>query len=580
MTNHSMDPAHLFTGPFDPSTPYATRENSRDGYPGVIHPLDLTTVSVPADRGMRRCLRDVGFRRLDPPGLLCNRVYQGRMYVNISWVLWHGDALPGISAGDFEKLLFGQHVGLTVTRPEVTRAERLTAYLMSWRLALSYVRALAGRNRRLAKGLHARSEFDARALSNERLATVIPGLRHDVEVGSDWNTRGSIFAMTVIGALSRVAGPELAHLILPLLSDVGEVESAAPARRLQAIAGRVRRTHRSLGEALTASVDRWGTLAAQAPEVKLEIDALLTRYGYRSVAEFYLSSPSWADDPTPVMDAFVGLLHASEERHESDHPANRNLRSLLAGVSAIKRMQLRVLAWAARQGARTREMTKAALVIRVDILRRVMREIARRMVAAGHLRDAKDMYLLTLSEVLAYLSEGRVEGLATSIEGRRAQKMALEAGPEPPDLLVGLEPLEPAKAASGGEEGSILSGVGISSGVVEGVARVVQSTDEMDVFEPGEILVAAFTDAGWTPYFTMASAVIVENGGLLTHTSVVARELRLPSLVNVRNATSLIRSGDRLRLDADKGTVQIISRPPVQLEPDSCSLPSPQAHTV
>jgi rifampicin phosphotransferase len=560
MTRHSMDPAHLFTGPYDASTPYATRENSRDGYPGVTHPLDLTTVSVPADRGMRRTLRDVGMWKLDPPGLLCNRIYRGRMYVNISWVLWHGDALPGISAADFEKLLFGQHTGLTVMRPKITVAEKLVARLMIWRLALGYGRALSGRSRRLERALRERAQFDASALSNRQLADRIPGLRHDVEIGSDWNTRGSIFAMTAIGALSRATAPEFGHVVLPLLSDVGDVESAAPARRLRVLANRARKAHPELGSALTAATDRWATLAAQAPELKRELDALLERYGYRSVAEFYLSSPSWADDPTPVMDAFVGLLQAREESRENDGHTEPDFHGLFPGTSPLRRGWLTILARAAREGARTRELTKAALVIRVDILRRVMREVARRMVAAQVIAEAKEVYFLTLDEVLAWLREGRTAGLAEAIQTRRQTKAALEAEPEPPDLMIGLEPLEPARVSGSGEVGSILTGVGISGGVVEGTARVVRSTDEMELFESGEMLVAAYTDAGWTPYFTMAAAVIVENGGMLTHTSVVARELGLPALVNVRNATELIRTGDRLRLDADRGTVEILAR--------------------
>jgi phosphohistidine swiveling domain-containing protein len=560
LTSHSMEAAHIFTGPFDPSTPYASRENSRDGYPGVIHPLDLTTISVPADRGMRRCLRDVGMWKLDPPGLLCNRVFQGRMYVNISWVLWHGDALPGICAADFEQQLFGQHVGLKISRPRVSRAEKVVAALMSWRLVLGHLRAILGRDRRLAKALKDRSEFDVRTLPDRQLAALIPSLRRDIEIASDWNTRGTIFAMTAIGALTRAAGTERAHVLLPLLSDVGDVESAAPARRLRALATNARQIHPSLGAELSASSDRWETLASRAPKVRHEIDALLKRYGYRSMAEFYLSSPSWADDPTPVMDAFVGLLQPSDGRGEQESRASTNLKALLVGVGPIKRLRLTLLARAARAGACTREVTKAALVIRVDIVRRLMREVAGRMVAAGHLKDPRDVYFLTLDDVLTYLNGGRVEGLSELIEPRRTQKRALEEGPEPPDLLCGFEPLEPALAVGSGEVGSVMSGVGISGGIVEGVARVIHGTDALDRFEPGEILVAPYTDAGWTPYFTMASAVIVENGGLMTHTSVVARELGLPSLVNVRNATSLIRTGDRLRLDADQGVVKILER--------------------
>lgn len=558
LTTHMMDPEHLFTGPFDPTTPYATRENSRDGYPGVMHPLDLTTVSVPADRGMRRCLRDVGMWKHDPPGLYCNRVIEGRMYVNISWVLWHADALPGIRAEDFEAHLFGQHVGLKVSRPAISRAERLVAASLVWRLALGYVRVIAGRNHRLASALQARRDSDFGRFSDAELAGQVASLRGGIELGSDWNTRASIFAMTCVSALTRAAGPELFHMLLPLLSDVGDVESAAPARRLRELAREVRRDQPELIRLLSDSPDRWSALATRAPGLKVKFDALLRRYGYRSVAEFCISAPSWADDPAPTLDAFVGLLQQPDGDHERQHTTD--LRALLRPLGPVKRLRLRLLARAARLGAQTREVCKAALIIRVDIVRRFMREVGRRMVASGAVPDLDAFYMLTLEEVIAYLAHGRAAGLVETARARQATRDALAATPEPPDLMLGLEPLEPAQIANAGGVGAVMTGMAVSGGIVEGIARVVHGTDALDAFEPDEILVAPYTDAGWTPYFTMASAVIVENGGLLTHTSVIARELGLPAVVNVRNATMLIQTGDRLRLDANTGEVRILAR--------------------
>ncbi len=110
-------PSKLFEMEFDERLPYATRVNSREAYPGVLRPLDLTAVQVPNDHGIRRQLRDLGVDTIDPPGLLTTRVHQGRLYVNLSWVLWMADMLPGASAGDFEAQLFGQHIPFRITRP-------------------------------------------------------------------------------------------------------------------------------------------------------------------------------------------------------------------------------------------------------------------------------------------------------------------------------------------------------------------------------------------------------------------------------------------------------------------------------
>ncbi len=141
---------------------------------------------------------------------------------------------------------------------------------------------------------------------------------------------------------------------------------------------------------------------------------------------------------------------------------------------------------------------------------------------------------------------------------RRREVAQLEAQPEP-ELICGFEAVS-LGAATRDVEHPVFKGLGVSGETVEGAARVVLHTDDLDTFEPGEILVAPHTDAGWTPYFTLAAGVIVETGGLLTHTSTVARELGLPAIVNVRECTTMIKTGDRLRLDPGTGQVTVLAR--------------------
>jgi pyruvate,water dikinase len=101
-----------------------------------------------------------------------------------------------------------------------------------------------------------------------------------------------------------------------------------------------------------------------------------------------------------------------------------------------------------------------------------------------------------------------------------------------------------------------MRGLPASAGVVEGRARVVLREDEMDTLLPGEVLVVHTTDVGWTPLFLVAAGVVTELGGPLSHAAVVAREFGVPSVVNVEGATRAIRTGDRLRVDGDRGVVE------------------------
>ena len=92
-----------------------------------------------------------------------------------------------------------------------------------------------------------------------------------------------------------------------------------------------------------------------------------------------------------------------------------------------------------------------------------------------------------------------------------------------------------------------------------GPAHVLTSLEGIERFKAGEILVAPFTDPGWTPLFSLATAVITENGGLLSHAALIAREYNLPAVLNVKNITKLVRTGQTLEVNGQTGTVRILS---------------------
>jgi phosphohistidine swiveling domain-containing protein len=552
-------PSKLFEMEFDERLPYATRVNSREAYPGVLRPLDLTAVQVPNDHGIRRQLRDLRIHTIDPPGLLTTRVHQGRLYTNLSWVLWMADMLPGASAADFEAQLFGQHIPFRITRPEITQRDRLRARIFAPRFYSACAASLAVCEPRLHRHLARRGSMQLAGQSSADLDALIEPYQKELMIACDWNTRATIFGLIMISALSRIAGPERAKHIIPILSDLGDIESAAPARRIREIAQVARSRTPALGEALAQSERRWDTLERLDPEAHASLKAVVGRYGYRSVAEFLISVPSWSEDPTPVIDAFTGLLKSSAHEKSGARDARSAAHAaLLAGLNPMRAAIVRALIHGAHSGARARECAKACLIIRVDMLRKLFREVAQRMVAQSRIDTVPDLYFLSLEEVRMALQGGDSTDLR-ELCGRRRQEVArLESLPEP-ELICGSEPVS-ITAESRDLEHPVFKGLGVSGEIVEGRARVVFATDDLDAFEPGEILVAPHTDAGWTPYFTLAAGVIVETGGLLTHTSTVARELGLPAIVNVRECTTMIKTGDQLRLDPGTGEVTVLER--------------------
>jgi pyruvate,water dikinase len=132
----------------------------------------------------------------------------------------------------------------------------------------------------------------------------------------------------------------------------------------------------------------------------------------------------------------------------------------------------------------------------------------------------------------------------------------------PPAVVVGRfdpEAFVP-DAVDGGRK--VFHGLGVSAGTATGRARVILRSDATERVRPGEILVAPFTDPGWTPYFLAAAGIVMDMGGMLSHGSIVAREYGIPAVVNVGPATQIIRTGQWLEVDADRGVVKVLDAAP------------------
>jgi len=106
------------------------------------------------------------------------------------------------------------------------------------------------------------------------------------------------------------------------------------------------------------------------------------------------------------------------------------------------------------------------------------------------------------------------------------------------------------------ESGDIMRGTAVSRGMVTGSARIVKNSEDAAKLQKGEIMVASFTDIGWSPYYCLIDGLVTEVGGALSHGAVVAREYALPLVSNIVGATQLIKTGDIITVDGGAGTVR------------------------
>ncbi len=285
----------------------------------------------------------------------------------------------------------------------------------------------------------------------------------------------------------------------------------------------------------------------------------LQRWGMRGAAEIDIARPRWRDDPSLVMAAVLGNLAAAGEpgAHRARHrrqgeEASAAITRLQGAVSGgLSRWLVGRLARVARSGLALREHPKFTLIRVLDTVRATLLELGASLVAAGRLARAEDVFQLHLAELRAALQSH--QDLRPLVADRLAT-LKLDAQKSPPLAMTSSGEILTVPLPADLPPGA-LSGVAASAGVVEGVARVVLDPAR-EVLHAGEILVAPFTDPGWTPLFVHAAGLITEVGGLMTHGSVVAREYGIPAVVSVAGATTTIRSGDRLRVDGTRGLVE------------------------
>ncbi|MEO6703310.1 MAG: PEP/pyruvate-binding domain-containing protein [Jatrophihabitantaceae bacterium] len=290
--------------------------------------------------------------------------------------------------------------------------------------------------------------------------------------------------------------------------------------------------------------------------------------GVRGHQEMELTNPRWVDDPSYLfqmirryadegfaIDAVVGRGRSEDELDTSE---------LLAGLPLHRRRILQTVLNLYTTCSELREVARMAMITSLWTMRRLIYSLGERLVAEGALQSVDEVAYLDFAQIRQYLASDEDSRLAFprgAIEQARLQHEYQNRLPEPPLSFIGeYDPTAaPAKPASTHSEA--VSGVPASPGRVTGRARIIEDLAwQADEFQTGEILVTRYTDASWTPLFAIAGAVVTDIGSMLSHSSIVSREFKVPSVVNTKNATQRINTGDIITVDGNTGVVQIVSQ--------------------
>jgi phosphohistidine swiveling domain-containing protein len=291
-------------------------------------------------------------------------------------------------------------------------------------------------------------------------------------------------------------------------------------------------------------------------------DAVLREHGHHARGEVELLNPRWSEQPDYVLTLLRGYLDSIERVDPiAQHDALGGHAAELAEAcrrrlrNPLKRRIFNVLLTRARAGAGVRENLKNEAMRSIALLRSVLLALGARLQARGAVEAADDVFFIDRGELASVVKDGA--DLRAVVRARRVARARNEAI-VPPPVVVGRFDASQVAPETPAPPDSVLRGIAASPGRATGPARVILRADDGAHVRAGEILVAPFTDPGWTPYFVPAAGIVLDRGGLLSHGSIVAREYGIPSVVNVGRATTTIRTGQMLAVDGDRGEVRLL----------------------
>ncbi len=300
-------------------------------------------------------------------------------------------------------------------------------------------------------------------------------------------------------------------------------------------------------------------------EARDAIEGFLHKYGMRCPGEIDVTKPRWSERPTMLIPLILGNIknlepgaskrkfeHGLREALRKEEELAERLRLLPEGEEKVR--ELKRMTGLMRSLAGYREYPKYGIVSRYFIYKQALLREAERLVQVNVIHEKEDIYYLNFDE-LRHLFASQIIDYGV-IEERKADYEAFKKLTPPRMITSDGEILNGSFNKDHLPDGAI-AGLAVSSGVVEGRARVVLRMEDADL-EEGDILVTAFTDPSWTPLFVSIKGLITEVGGLMTHGAVIAREYGLPAVVGVDNATRLIADGQKIRVHGTEGYIEIL----------------------
>jgi pyruvate,water dikinase len=285
------------------------------------------------------------------------------------------------------------------------------------------------------------------------------------------------------------------------------------------------------------------TQLAETPEgqrILYDFNELLEDYGYLSEVATDISVPTWRENPQPVKQLFIQLVQIRPDRKLEESRAEQ--------TNAVqRRVDLK--------GRVTEVYSRLLAELRWTFL-----SIEQIWLQSGVLLELGDIFFLELEEIRSLVINpdvGLRNHLLELIAHRRSQYLQDSQIQQVPPVVYGYNPPHPITPVIDTSD-NILLGIPASQGQIQGRVKVLRSLQEAHNIDKNTILVVPYTDSGWAPVLVQAGGLIAEAGGKLSHGAIIAREYRIPAVMDVRGATYLLQDGQQVKIDGYKGTVEIL----------------------
>ncbi|WP_395009299.1 PEP/pyruvate-binding domain-containing protein [Undibacterium sp.] len=304
----------------------------------------------------------------------------------------------------------------------------------------------------------------------------------------------------------------------------------------------------------------------------MDYEKFLDQYGHRGNYESYVSRPTWREDPSDLNQAILHLIDADVESllARQQQQVNWAWSKIKVSTGTLQRWLIKLMQKQAKIECNQRELARSSFAVIHERSRMLWLEMGRRLVNRQMLNHAEDIFHLNCAELSA-IQVGTLgaDAVQNRIEDRKT-KIAFWQSLEHEDVihqgsinLVALDgkssPVDTKRARKhrpAMHSDDVWRGIAVSMGSYQGRVKRITHPSQIAKLEQGDIMLAPTSDPSWLPLFLKAGGVIVETGGYLSHSAIVARELAIPTVVNLPGIFDLLQDGDEVVIDGAEGVVR------------------------